>query len=354
MPQVHFESKNVPADRLRAFCADLLAAAGLRANDARIVADSLVQANLRGVDSHGVARLGHYLERIRMGSINPRPDIRLTKLGPAVGRIDGDHGLGQLVMNRATHEAIALAKEAGAGWVCVCNSSHAGAMAYYGLQIADADMLGIVMTHVDPMVLPHAANKPFCGTNPICLTAPGDEDEKLCLDMATSITPWNSIMNAAMEKVPIPPGWGVNKDGIDTTDPEEVAGLYPIGTYKGSGLGIMIDVLCAMFSGAPCAPDIAVMYGDMTQRRLLGGMVGAIDIGHFVDVAEFRPRISKMISDLCSLPRAEQGTAVQYPGQPEDAHFRERTKDGIPLGIHLLDQFGELAIAYDLQSTFPI
>ena len=257
-------------------------------------------------------------------------------------------------MNRATHEAIALARDAGAGWVSVHNSSHAGAMAYYGLQIASADMLGIVVSHGDAAVLPYAAARPFCGTNPICLTAPGDGDDKLCLDMATSVTPWNSIVNAAMEEVPIPPGWAVNKDGVDTTDPKEVSAVYPVGTYKGSGLGMMIDVLCAMFSGAPCAPDIVDMYDDMTQRRLLGGMVGAIDIGRFADVAEFRRRITKMISDLHSLPRAEQGTPVQYPGEPEDTHFRERTKDGIPLGVHLLDRFRELSKDYALQSVFPL
>jgi ureidoglycolate dehydrogenase (NAD+) len=163
MPQIHSESRTVSAERLLDFCRRLLVAAGLSADDARVVAESLVEANLRGVDSHGVARLPHYLRRIAHGSINPQPRMRTFQLGPAVARIDGDHGLGQVVMNHATGEAINLAKQAGAGWVSVCNSSHCGALAYYGLRIARAGMIGLVFTHVDSFVLPYGSRQPFCG-----------------------------------------------------------------------------------------------------------------------------------------------------------------------------------------------
>ena len=140
------------------------------------MADSLVEANLRGVDSHGVARLPHYLRRIQHGSINPRPKIRVEILGPAAARVDGDRGLGQLVMLTAAEQAIELARRAGSAWVAVANSSHCGALAYYGLRIAEAGMIGLVFTHVDPMVLPYGSREPFCGTNPICITAPRAAD----------------------------------------------------------------------------------------------------------------------------------------------------------------------------------
>ena len=267
---------------LREFCAGLLAAAGLTPKDARLVADSLVEANLRGIDSHGVARLPHYLARMARGSINPRPKLTFESLGPAVGRVEGDHGLGQLVMNRAAQEAMALARTAGAGWVSVCNSSHCGALGYYGLQIAAAGMLGFAFTHVDPMVLPFGSKQPFGGTNPVCITAPGENGQALCLDMATSKIPWNRVVNAALEGAPLESGLAVDAEGRDTTDPNAVAALQPFGLYKGSGLGLMVDVLCALLSETPYGPDIPRMYGDLSQRRQLGGLVGAIDIGRFV------------------------------------------------------------------------
>jgi len=224
MPQIECKSKRVQSDPLQAFCMELLVAAGLSESDAKVVAESLVESNLRGIDSHGVARLPHYLNRIGHGSVKARPDIRFERLSEATGRLDGDDGLGQLVMDRATREAIALAKQAGAGWVAVRNSSHCGALAYYGLQVAQAGMIGFVFTHVDPMVLPHGAREPFCGTNPICITAPGGDGQALCLDMATSVVPWNTIANAAMEGVAIPRGWAVDQQGHDTTDARKAPG----------------------------------------------------------------------------------------------------------------------------------
>jgi ureidoglycolate dehydrogenase (NAD+) len=343
MPQIHSESRTVSAERLLDFCRRLLVAAGLSADDARVVAESLVEANLRGVDSHGVARLPHYLRRIAHGSINPQPRMRTFQLGPAVARIDGDHGLGQVVMNHATGEAINLAKQAGAGWVSVCNSSHCGALAYYGLRIARAGMIGLVFTHVDSFVLPYGSRQPFCGTNPICLTAPGRGDDALCLDMATSAVPWNTIVNAALEKVSIPLGWGVDSDGHDTTDPGAVTSLYPVGTYKGSGLGLMIDVLCAILGGAPMGPDIPKMYGDLTARRLLGGLVGAIDISRFVALETFQQRVSELIRRWNALRPNEGVERVLYPGEPEAMHRERRSREGIPIGMEVLKQLQALA-----------
>ncbi len=351
MPQIQSESRIVSGERLLDFCRRLLMAAGVLSEDAQVVAESLVEANRRGVDSHGVARLPHYLERIGHGSINPQPRMQTTPLGPAVARVDGDHGLGQVVMNRATTEAIGLARQAGAGWVSVCNSSHCGALAYYGLRIARAGMIGLVFTHVDPFVLPHGSREPFCGTNPICLTAPGLSDEALCLDMATSVVPWNTIANAVMEQVPIPLGWGVTSEGRDTTDPRDVVALYPCGTYKGSGLGLMIDVLCAMLSGAPIGPDIPRMYGDLSARRLLGGLVGAIDISRFVALEAFHQRISELIRRWNGLQPIEGCRQVLYPGQPEILSGERRSREGIPVGLQVLKQLESLAESYGLDGS---
>lgn len=349
MPQIQSNSRYVQAEYLDRFCAGVLVAAGLSERDAAIVSDSLVQSNLRGIDSHGVARLPHYLSRIEQGSINPSPQMHLRVVSPSTALIDGDHALGQLVMHRAAREAIHIAKQSGSSWVSVKNSSHCGALSYYGLEIARAGMIGFAFTHVDPMVMPYGSNKPFCGTNPLCIAAPtGREGFELCLDMATSITPWNSVMNAAMEGQAIPLGWGVDTEGQDTTDPNAVNALYPFGEYKGSGLGLMIDVLCALLGGAPFGPDIPVMYGDLTQRRLLGGLVGAIDIQRYLSIDEFERRALDMLQRWNRMPPAMPGGRVQAPGEPEARCRTQRLSDGIPLGLQLLESFDQLASDYGI------
>lgn len=200
------------------------------------------------------------------------------------------------------------------------------------------------------MVLPFGGRKPFCGTNPLCLTAPGSEGRTLCLDMATSIVPWNLVANAATEGIPIPAGWGVDKDGIDTTNPREVNALHPFGGHKGSGLGIMIDVLCAMLIGAPFGPDIPKMYCDVTEARRLGGLVGAISISQFIDRAVFERRVTEMIGQLGAIPPAEGFGRVKVPGEPELEMKRQREREGIPVGLRTLAELNELAVAHNLPS----
>jgi len=359
MPQVRFDTQTVDASSLRAFCGRLLEAAGVRPDDAQLVADTLVEANLRGTDSHGVARLPHYLRRIQHGSVNPRPEVTVQTLSASCARVDGDNGLGQIVMQRATVEAIALAGQSGAGWVSVAGSSHCGALAYFGLQMADAGMVGLVFSHVDSMVLPFGAREPFCGTNPICITAPREASGAarlasgaLCLDMATSKVPWNTIANASLEHVPIESGWAVDADGRDTTDASRVSALYPFGSYKGSGLGLMIDVLCAMLSDSPFGPDIPAMYGDLSEPRLLGGMVGAIDISRFVPLERFHRRVAELIQRWTALPPSEPGGQVLFPGQPELQRRERRLREGIPLGRNLLRELASLADQHGMSSMF--
>ncbi|MBN1909623.1 MAG: Ldh family oxidoreductase [Pirellulales bacterium] len=353
MQRVVARSQVVDPEALERFSIRLFTAAGLTEADARLVSESLVASNLRGIDSHGVARIPHYLKRLAQGSINCRPSIRAEIRSPSTALVDGDHGLGQLVMQRATEEAIALGRSNGAGWVAVRNSSHCGALAYYGLQIADAGMIGLVFTHVDRMVIPYAAQNTFCGTNPICITAPraahgaGDlETGAFCLDMATSKVPWNVIVNACIEQVPLQLGWGADKDGSTTTDPNDVVGLYPFGKYKGSGLGLGIDILCSLLSGAPFGPDIPAMYGDLSQRRLLGGLVGVIDIGRFLPVQQFCDRMHDLLTRWSLQPARELDGRVLFPGEPELLERRRRLREGIPVGQQTLQELDEVAKAH--------
>ena len=349
MAKISYESVTVDKEQLQTVCEGILATQGVPSADAHYVAWHLVETNLRGTDSHGVARLPHYVRRLKGGSILPHPVIRFEQRAPALGLVDGGHGLGHLVMRRATEEAAGLAEVSGAGWVAVNNSSHCGALAPYGLQLAERGMIGIVFTHVDPMVLPYGSQVPFCGTNPICVTAPGAEGRTLCLDMATSVVPWNLVANAQNEDSEIPPGWAVDKEGKDTTNPHEVQALYPFGLHKGSGLGIMIDVFSSLLGGAPYGPDIPKMYGNnMGEHRRLGGLVGAINIKPFLGLADFESRISEMVSRLCGLPPMPGFDRVRFPGEPELETKGLRERDGIPIGLQTLGDINGLAIAAGL------
>lgn len=346
--KLQFQSVRVDAGRLQAFTRNVLAAEGVPPGDAEYVAWHLVETDLRGTDSHGVARLPHYVRRLRAGSISSRPNIQFERRAASLGIVDGDHGLGHLVMCRAASEAAAIAEETGAGWVSVRNSSHCGALAPLGLRLAERGMVGFVFTHVDPMVLPYGAIEPFCGTNPICITAPGSGGKTLCLDMSTSIVPWNVVANAQSEAVAIPRGWAVNEKGCDTTEPREVKALYPFGEYKGSGLGIMIDMLCAMFSGAPFGPDIPKMYGDMREHRRLGGLIGAINISAFTPLPAFSERVAQMASRLGQLKPVPNSDRVRYPGEPELETKMGRQVEGIPVGVQVFAELNAIASAVNV------
>jgi len=343
--QISFRTVRVAARQLETFTCNVLTAEGVPTVDAQYVAWHLVETNLRGTDSHGVARLPHYVRRLRTGSVRARPKMSFERRAPSLGIVDGDHGLGHLVMCRAADEAAKLAQEAGAGWVSVRNSSHCGALAPLGLRLAARGMVALVFTHVDPMVLPYGAVEPFCGTNPLCFVVPGIDGRTLCLDMATSIVPWNRVANAALEGVPIQQGWAVDSTGHDTTDPHAVKALYPFGNYKGSGLGILIDVFCAMLSGAPFGPDIPQMYGDLQQHRRLGGLVGGIDVSAFTSVEIFTARVAEMAARLGQLKPAADSDRVRFPGEPELETRAIREVEGIPIGLQVFAELNALASA---------
>jgi ureidoglycolate dehydrogenase (NAD+) len=244
--------------------------------------------------------------------------------------LDGGHGLGQVVNQYAVGLAIERARDNGSGWVSIRNSSHCGALAYFGQQLARAGMVGFVFSHVDPMVLPHNAREPFHGTNPLCIAAPGSRNELFCLDIATSIVPWNYMENARIDGRLLAPGLAVDKNGDETIQPGQVHALRAFGGHRGSGLGLAIDILCALLSGSPFGPHIPAMYGDLAKPRRLGGLVGALDIAAFTELAAFKRRVGQFAREVRSLPSTD-GSGVLIPNDPERQRMAERRKDGIPM-----------------------
>jgi ureidoglycolate dehydrogenase (NAD+) len=314
----------VPHERLVSFTAACLEKLGLAAADARFVAETLVAANLRGVDSHGVVRLPHYATRLRNGTVKARPNITARRTAPSSAVVEGDAGMGQLVAARAMKEAIQLSKETGVGAVVARNSSHCGACAWFVEMAVKEGMIGVAFTHTDSIMVPPGMKRIFLGSNPIAFGAPG-EREAVIIDMSTTHAAWGKILVARQEGKPIPPDWGVDVDGKPTTDALRAVGLQPTGGHKGYALAAMIEILCAQLAGVPFGRHVTKMYGELDKPRNLGHFMLALDVGRFADPEAFRSQVHSFIQEM----HAEGGLA---PGDPERRSAERRKREGIPLG----------------------
>ncbi len=313
----------IPAARLEAFTAACLEKLGVASADARLVAEMLVAANLRGVDSHGVVRLPHYATRLRNGTVNARPSITARRTGPSTALVEGDAGMGQLVAARAMREAIALAKESGAGAVVARNSSHCGACAWFVEMAVKEGLIGVALTHTDSIMVPPGMKRIFLGSNPIAFGAPG-----VIIDMSTTHVAWGKILVARQEGKEIPPDWGIDADGRPTTDPHRVVGLAPTGGHKGYALATMVEILCAQLAGVPFGRHVTKMYGELDKPRNLGHFMLALDVARFTARERFAQDIGAFLQEI----EAEGALA---PGDPERRSAERRRSEGIPLGSAL-------------------
>lgn len=305
---------------------------------ADFVSKSLVQTSLWGIDSHGIARLPHYLNRIKAGSLNPTPKVSIENSGPCSSNLNGDHGLGIVVMGDATNESISLAKKNGIGIVGVRESSHCGAIGIYGRMIADAGLIGIVFTHSDSFVAPHRGFKKFLGTNPICITAPNADGPPVCLDMATSEKAFNYVMNARVENRKISDTVGYDVEGNATENPHDIASLRPMAEHRGYALAFMIDLLCGPLNGMPFGLNIPSMYEDLTENRHLGSLVIAIDPMRFFGGKDLSKTVANMVASARSQFVKNKDKPVLAPGDDQYAKEKERLKNGIPVEAGLLEQ----------------
>jgi ureidoglycolate dehydrogenase (NAD+) len=333
----------IPHAKLIAFTASCLEKLELAPADARLVAETLVESNLRGVDSHGVVRLPHYATRLRNGSIKPRPSIAVKRTGPATALVDGDAGMGQLVAVRAMNEAIALAREAGVGAVGAKNSSHCGAMAYFVEMAVNAGMIGIALTHTDPIMAPVGMKRNFLGSNPIAFGAPGKDLPPIVVDMATTNVAWGKVIVAREEGKTIPSDWGVDASGKPTTDPDKVTGLAPMAGPKGYALAAMIEVLCAHLVGVPFGTHVVRMYGDLEKPRNLGHLMLALDIARFTDLDAFRSQIDLFVREIHAAEPVDPARPPLAPGEPERLTVAKRMQTGVPIGAGVLAELNGLA-----------
>jgi ureidoglycolate dehydrogenase (NAD+) len=330
----------------------ILKRAGIPDDDAKVTADVLITANLSGIDSHGVVRLSHYLTRIKNGTIKKRPHIRHERKASGLAVVDGDDGLGHVVTAQATQLAMELCREAGTASVVVKNSSHFGMTGYYVRMMTQRGFAGMVMTHTDSFLIPYGGRKPFLGTNPLAIGFP-TKGEPLVLDMSTTSIPYGKVVIAKKEGRSIPEDWGFDENGEPTTDPFRIAGLHPVAGHKGSGLAMVIDIFCSLFSGMAFGPHINRMYVDLDSPRKLGHFIVAWDIEKVLMITNFQDRVQQMIAELHSIPPASGFERVFYPGEIEGITRDAREREGITIEDGLYRELCELGKEYGVRTPKP-
>lgn len=343
-------SRRVDRTELESFVRRVLAAARVPSEHADRVAEGLVQADLRGVDSHGVARLEAYVKNFEDGGFSRNPDIHVEQVSPAVAVVDGDAGPGQSVGMRAMEEALSLADTAGVGSVFVGNSNHFGTAAYFTQHAADAGYIGIASSNVGPDVIPFGGTEAYLGTNPIAVSVPTDGEYPVTLDMATSVVAMGKIDHGPSgEDAEIPQEWAVDGDGNPTTDPDEVAALRPLGGPKGYGLAVVIDMFCGLLSDTAISPDIGDLYADFDEPMGLGHWFLAIDVEAIMPLEMFTAGVEAYVERLKNQPTADGIEEIMLPGEPEARKRRNHEDHGIPLTDEVVESLDRLADRYDLE-----
>jgi L-2-hydroxycarboxylate dehydrogenase (NAD+) len=345
------------AEYLKNFSAAVFMHFGISAEDAAQAADVLATSDLRGIDSHGVARLHTYFEMLELGRINPSPNIRIVREKHSVATIDGDNGLGLVVAPKANAIAMDKAEQHGSGWVSVCNTNHFGIAGYYPLQALKRDLIGWAMTNTTKLVAPLWGAERMLGTNPIAIAFPGYEEPPIVIDMATSAVAYGKIEIALRKKESVPEGWIVDRDGRDTTNPQNMidgGAQLPLGSEKDSGghkgyaLAAMVDILCCVLSGAnwgPFAPPFALRQ-EIPERSVgkgIGHFFGAMQIDGFIDKDEFKKQIDEWIRVFRNTKPAPGTNGPLIPGDPEREAEAIRGKEGIPLLKPVVDDLQEMS-----------
>lgn len=342
MDDVHFK---IAANKLKQFCRVVLVRATLPVQEAEVVADNMVDADIMGVNSHGVTRLKDYIVRLERGVIKNKTDLVLVNEQAATALYDANNGWGQYAGKVAMEKAIEKAKQAGCAFVGVKNSNHFGMASYFTRMAAENGCLGIAMTNASPLMVSWGARKPTLGTNPISISVPTNGDPVI-LDMATSNAARGKINLAAKNRQRIPKGWAITVDGNHTTDAEEALKGYllPFGP-KGSGLAMMIDIMTGVLTGALFGEDIPRMYDD-PEPQLLGHLFIACHIDSFIDLKLFKDRMDKRIRQTITSPPAEGHEKIYMPGEIENENREKHLREGICLMKAIYEELKTLGQKY--------
>lgn len=334
----------VASDTIEAAIREVLAARGVPEDDAGATARGLVAANLRGVDTHGLACLPDYVTCLDENRIKARPDMRVERRLPWAATLDADNGLGPAAATRATALALEAAREFGIGATAVRRSNHFGAAGVYAAMAAEQDCIGIVCANASTVTAPFGAAAPLLGTNPLAVAVPAGRHPPFVLDMATSEGSRKKVRKALAEGKPIPDGWSLGPDGRPTTDPAEALKgvMLPFGGVKGSGITLLMDILSGVLTGARFGGDVLSVLTNQERESGNGHFVLAFRVSAFLAEGEFAARMDEEIDRLKALPPAMGFDEVSYPGEREWRISTERAAHGIPVSKKLWSEVTDL------------
>ncbi len=331
-------------ETLEAFVSDLFAQAGMKLDDADFHAHALVQTNLWGVDSHGVLRVPVYVERLRSGAMNPRPETKIVRATGALEVMHGDDGPGFIAGRDAMERAVELADEHGLGAVGVIRSNHFGAAGIYARLATERDMIGIAMTNVIPNIVAPGGSKPITGNNPVAVAVPTFSDFPFVLDMSLSKVAGGKLLLAKKRGEKIPLDWATDAEGKPTDDPEEAFDgfLLPTGGYKGLGLSYVVDILSGLITGGVFGDDIRSMYRHQDEPSLTCHFMMAIDPLAIIDKADMEERMNRFHEGVKTSPMWDESKEMYLPGEIEYLSALERRDRGIPISENLHDELKAL------------
>jgi LDH2 family malate/lactate/ureidoglycolate dehydrogenase len=357
----------VSAGSLKRFVKEIFVAAGLREADAEVVADVLVTADLMGISSHGVQRVERYVAGIEVGAVNTRPNMRFVIDHGAVAVLDADNGLGHVAALRAMERAVEKAGAYGVGLVLVRRSHHYGIAGYYALKAVERGMIGVSSTNSEALVAYVGTLERYLGTNPIAFAAPRRRPPPLLYDGALSVVPVGKIEVYAKTGREVPEGWVVGASGeVLRGDARRVyeairrreAAILPLGGYleefgahKGSGLALIVEVVCGVLAGA--AWGIHVGYTTVKDANV-GHALMAIDISKFMSLDEFYDRLEKLISEVKSLKKAPWADNIWIPGEKAWLTMQTRLKIGIPIHVNILESLKKIAERYGVRPELEV
>ncbi|MGX7686381.1 Ldh family oxidoreductase [Flectobacillus roseus] len=354
---------NFQYTQLQEFIQQVFLSIGCSEEDALLASQVLISADLRGVDSHGIARLSGYVRLYDNGRLNPKPIIKIIHETPSTAVIDGDKGLGLVVAPKAMEIAMEKADKVGSGWISVQNSNHFGIAGYHAMKALHKDMIGWAMTNAAPLVTPTFSKEKLLGTNPIAVAVPAAENPPFVADFATTAVAYGKMEILQRKGAPAPLGWVQDKDGNPTDDANAVkngGALLPLGgdrehgSHKGYGLGAIVDIFSGVLSGAnfgPWVPPFATagfMSAGEQVGKGTGHFLGAMRIDGFRPADEFKADMDKWINRFKAAPAVE-GKNVIIPGDPERELEAERKANGINLLEPVVNDLNALATRFGIK-----
>jgi L-2-hydroxycarboxylate dehydrogenase (NAD+) len=361
--------ERVEAEKLRSFCCEALEKLEVPPEDARITADVLVEADLRGIDSHGIARLSRYVTGIQQGMMRPKANPRVVHETPVTATVDADAGLGQPVSFKAMRMAIAKARENSLGFVAVRNSNHFGIAGYYAMMALEEDMMGLCTTNTEVLVVPTFARNALLGTNPIAIAVPTGVERPFVLDMSTATVTRGKLEVYARLSKPTPLNWATDETGIATDDPARVlqniakrsgGGLLPLGGaleesggHKGYGLALAVEIFSAILSGALYANRV---YPKTKEGKPLpsgiGHFFGAIRIDAFRPKHEFKRDMDDLIHRLKESQKAAGAERIYIHGEKEFEEADRLAQQGVPLNPKVAEELRTIAKQLGIKKPF--